>query len=307
MTSFREVLATRRARLPTGTTCFRWSDEDLPGVTVDLFADVAVLSLYRDAPDEQSIAEALAAVPGIRAVYVKRRPREARKVANESPDVLAPPSPLLGAAVDALVVEEQGAKFEIRPGNGLSVGLYLDARDARRWVRENAAGRTVLNTFSYTCGFGVAARLGGAKRAVNLDASRKVLDWGEKNLALNGFEADRYDFISGDTFEWLGRLAKKHETFELVVLDPPGFATTKSSRFSAHRDYHQLAAAAEKVLAPKGLLLAMCNVEQLGLRDFTQQVQRGFGRRKFRQLDAFGASEVDFRQPSTLKCLVFES
>lgn len=300
-----DALSARRAKVPAGTNCFRWIDEALPGVTVDLFDDVAVLSLYRDAPDEAELADAIA--PHVRAVYVKRRPREARRVANEAPERLAPPLPLRGDAVAALVVEEQGAKFEIRPGNGLSVGLYLDARDARGWVRDNARGRTVLNTFSYTCGFGVLARLGGARRAVNVDASRKVLDWGEKNLALNGFEPDRYDFISGDTFDWLARFAKKSETFELIVLDPPGFATTATSRFTAHRDYHQLVAAAEKVLARDGLLLAMCNVGQLGLRDFTQQVQRGFGSRKFKVRESFGASAIDFKQPSTLKCLVVEA
>lgn len=295
----------RRAKLPAATNCFRWSDEDLPGVTVDLFADVAVLSLYRDAPDEAEIADAIA--PHARAVYVKRRPQEARKAANEAPEQLAPPLPLRGDAVESLIVEEQGAKFEIRPGNGLSVGLYLDARDARSWVRENARDRTVLNTFSYTCGFGVLARLGGAKRAVNIDASRKVLDWGEKNLALNGFEADRFDFISGDTFDWFGRFAKKSEVFDLIVLDPPGFATTKTSRFTALRDYHQLVASAETVLAKNGVLLAMCNVEQLSVRDFTQQVQRGFGSRKFKVRESFGASAIDFKQPSTLKCLVIDA
>jgi len=302
----REALERRRSALPADTTCFRWSDEELPGVTVDLFGSVAVLSLYRDAPDEQALADALLAEPGVASVYVKRRPREARKVANETPELLAPPLPLVGDAVEALQVTELGARFEIRPGNGLSVGLYLDARDARTWVRQQARGRRVLNTFAYTCGFGVAAHLGGAARAVNVDASRKVLDWGETNLALNGFPADRYDFISGDTFDWLARFAKKGEAFELVILDPPGFATTKTSRFTAQRDYHRLVGAAEQVLAKKGLLLAMCNVEQSD-RDFDQQLDRGLGARKLREVARFGASELDFRQPSALRCVALEA
>lgn len=301
-----EALERRRARLPPETTCFRWLDEELPGVTVDLFGAVAVLSLYRDAPDEAELADALAATPGVESVYVKRRPREARRLANEAADVLAPPTPLRGKAIDTLEVLEQGTRFEIRPGNGLSVGLYLDARDARAWVRAHARGRRVLNTFAYTCGFGVVARQGGAVRAVNVDASRKVLDWGEQNLARNGFEADRYDFVSGDTFDWLGRFAKKGEQFELIVLDPPGFATTKTSRFTAQRDYHRLVSAAEKVLAPKGLLLAMCNVEQSD-RAFDEQLHRGLGARRARELARFGASAIDFRQPSALKCVALEA
>ena len=305
MSQVGEALANRLARLPADTTCYRWIDEEIPGVTVDRFGPVAVLSLYVEDVDEQGIADELAATQGIEAVYVKRRPREARKLANEAPEQLAPPLPLAGQPVESLIVTELGARFEIRPGNGLSVGLYLDASDARAWVRANAQGRTVLNTFSYTCGFGVAARLGGATRAVNIDATRKVLDWGERNLALNGLSADRYDFISGDTFDWLGRLAKKGETFDLVILDPPGFATTKESRFTAERDYHRLVAAAEQVIAPRGLLLAMCNVEQ-SARAFEAQIVCGLGGRAARETNRFGASEVDFRQPSALRCHALE-
>lgn len=298
-----DALARRLEWLPEGTTCFRWIDGELPGVTVDRFGPVAVLSLYRDAPDEQAIAEALGGTDGVEAVYVKRRPREARKQANEAPELLAPLLPIVGKALEALTVSEHGAQFEIRPGNGLSVGLYLDARDARAWVRKNAGGRTVLNTFAYTCGFGVAARLGGAKRAVNVDASRKVLDWGERNHSLNSMSVDRYDFVSGDTFDWLARFAKKGESFELVILDPPGFATTRTSRFTAARDYHLLVEAAAKVTAPGGVILAMCNVEQTA-RAFEDQISRGLVGRQSREVSRFGAGS-DFVQ-ADLRCHLVE-
>jgi 23S rRNA (cytosine1962-C5)-methyltransferase len=301
-------LEARRARLPAGTTCFRWLDGELPGVTVDRFDDVAVLSFYRPAPGDevQRLGEALARVGALRAVYVKHRPREARRTGAGPLDALAPAAPVVGAPVDALETQELATRFLIRPGNGLSVGLYLDARAARAFVLAEARGRRVLNLFAYTCGFGLAALRGGAARAVNVDASRKVLDWGEDNLRRNGLPVDRYDFIAGDAFEWLARLAKKEERFDLVVLDPPGFATTKSSRFSAQRDYHQLAAAASRLVAPGGLLLAMCNVEALRLADFAAQLSRGLAARLARQVKVFGASDVDFAQPSALKCLVYE-
>ncbi|MEW5739162.1 MAG: class I SAM-dependent methyltransferase [Myxococcota bacterium] len=300
----REALARRLDRLPPETTCFRWLDEELPGVTVDLFEDVAVLSLYRSASseEERELARALTGARALRAVYLKRRPREARQSGRATSEV-APERPLWGEAVDALRCRELGAIFEIRPGNGLSVGLYLDARDARDWVRRHAAGREVLNTFAYTCGFGVAARRGGAARAVNVDASRKVLDWGERNLALNGLEADRRDFLSGDAFDWLGRLSRKAQRFDLVIVDPPGFATTKASRFSAQRDYHRLVAAASAVTREGGVLLAMCNVERMTVADVDSHVRRGLGARRFEWIDRLGASDVDFRQPASLKCV----
>lgn len=305
-TSLKDSLERVRARLDADTTCFRLLDSE--GVTIDVFGAVAVLSFYRLAEPHESerIAAALTALDGLETVYVKHRPKEARKLANDASAALAPSTPLAGLPIDQLLVREAGLKFEIRPSNGLSVGLYLDARDARRWVRGEARGRRVLNLFAYTCGFGVAAQAGGAARAVNVDASRKVLDWGEANLQHNGRAAQRYDFIAGDAFEWLSRFAKKGEQFELIVLDPPGFATTSQSRFSAARDYHQLVRAAAEVLAPKGLLLSMCNVEALSAEAFEAQLDRGLSTRKARLVTRFGASDVDFTQPSALKCVVHE-
>ncbi len=303
-----QALARRRQALPEGTTCWRWVDDEVPGVTVDRFGEVAIVALYQDATEafERELAEHLMSLEPLRAVYVKRRPREARKTANEAPEQVAPSRPVAGEPVEALVATERGLRFEIRPANGLSVGLYLDARDARAWVRSVAAGRRVLNTFAYTCGFGVAAQVGGAARVANVDRSRKVLDWGAQNLSLNGGSPQRYDFIASDTFEWLRRLTKKGERFDLVVLDPPGFATFEGQRFSAQRDYHLLVRAAAPVLAPGGLLLAMCNVEAMSPRDFDGHCERGLAEVSARRVTSFGASGIDYRVPSALKCSVFE-
>jgi 23S rRNA (cytosine1962-C5)-methyltransferase len=200
-----------------------------------------------------------------------------------------------------LTAHEDGAAFEIAPGNGLSVGLYLDARQARARVKALAAGRTVLNLFAYTCGFGLAALRGGATRAVNLDLSRRVLDWGERNLVLNGFQPQRRDFIAGESFEWLRRFAKKGERFGLVILDPPSFATSQGARFSAAKDYAALVAAAAPVLESGGLLVACCNLETLRPEQFEAQALQGLGTAQV--LDRFGASALDFAHPSALKVL----
>jgi 23S rRNA (cytosine1962-C5)-methyltransferase len=293
----------RRAGLPADTDTFRWVDES--ELTVDVFNDVAVLSLYRSRSleEERALAQALIEAAPLRAIYLKRRPREAHRGANVDPEEVAPGLPLAGAPLDAVEAREAGAKFEIRPANGLSVGLYLDARDARAWVRANALGRRVLNLFAYTCGFGVAARLGGAERAVNVDLSRKVLDWGEHNFTLNGFAADRRDFIAGDCFDWLARFAKKREQFDLVVIDPPSFSNTAGRRFRAEANYGELVGAASRVVGAGGALLCCCNLESMGASRLEDQVRVGLGPRTFQTLAAFGASATDFAQPSALKVL----
>lgn len=296
--------AERIQRLPAGTRVFRWVDEQ--AFTVDVFGDVAVLSLYeaRGAEQELELGRALFRAAKLRAVYLKRRPRDAHGK-KESADV-APVEPLCGTPVPTIEVEEAGAKFEIRPANGLSVGLYVDSRDARAWVRANARGRTVLNLFSYTCGFSVASRLGGAERAVNVDFSRKVLDWGELNHGLNALAVDRRDFIAGDCFDWLGRFAKKGEQFGMVVVDPPSFSNADGRRFRAEADYPELVAAASRVVAPGGLIVCSCNLETLGAAPFERAVSVGLGSRSAKRLAAFGASQIDFSQPSALKVVVLE-
>jgi 23S rRNA (cytosine1962-C5)-methyltransferase len=208
-------------------------------------------------------------------------------------------TPWFGEEVPERGVLENGRRFSIRPANGLSVGLYLDAREAREWVSQNALGKKVLNCFAYTCGFGIAATAGGALRAVNVDVSRKVLDWGEENARLNAQEVSRKDFIAGDVFDWLLRFSKKQERFDLVVLDPPSFSNTRQSRFSAAKDYGRLVAAALGGVAEGGRLLACCNLSTLdkaSFRSLVFQAVRESGRTGKVEAE-MGASSIDHPMP----------
>jgi 23S rRNA (cytosine1962-C5)-methyltransferase len=299
---WKAALARRRARLPADTNAYRGLDGEWPQLTVDLFGAVAIASSYCERSEDEVLdLTAAIAAQGPRTVYWKRRPREARRAANEAAEQVAPPRPHLGPPVEAPVAREAGLAFSIRPANGLSVGLYLDARDARIWVREHARGRTVLNLFAYTCGFGVAALAGGSIRALNLDASRKVLDWGEANCRLNGFAPEKADFVAGDARQWLKRLAKKREQFGLVILDPPSFASVGKSRWSAATQYPDLVEEALACVAPGGHLLACCNLAQWTRAQFAAVVKEAAPGAKLG--DQFGASAVDFAQPSAFKAV----
>jgi 23S rRNA (cytosine1962-C5)-methyltransferase len=266
-----------------------------PGLTVDRFADVLVASFYQ-AMEEKPWVDALAERLRPRAIYVKRRPREARVEATTRREALAPEVPAWGEPLETTVCSEKGLRFLIRPGQGLSVGLYLDMRDTRAWVREASRGRSVLNLFAYTCGFGVAALAGDAKTVLNVDLSRRVLDWGVENAKLNGQAAERQQTTAADAQEWLRRAHHRAALFDLVVLDPPSFSTTRGRVFSAARDYAQLTAAVARVVAPGGLLVACCNLAQLSASKLTRQVTQGLADagRQGKSVRILGASPVDF-------------
>lgn len=157
---------------------------------------------------------------------------------------------------------ENGLAYQIDFSSGYSQGIFLDQRDNRARVRNLAAAgevRTMLNLFAYTCGFSVAAAAGGAQ-TTSVDLSRKYLDWGRVNFGLNGFAPEAHEFLSGDVFDWLRRLAKRGRRFDLVVVDPPTFSRDRDGKvFRVERDAVTLAAAAAKVLAPGGKLFFSSN------------------------------------------------
>jgi 23S rRNA (cytosine1962-C5)-methyltransferase len=205
------------------------------------------------------------------------------------------PRHVLGeAAPEAFTIRENGLRFEIRFGEGYSVGLFLDQRDNRRRLLVNhvAAGfpafpagptrASVLNLFAYTCGFSVCAARAGA-RTTSVDLSRKYLDWGRRNFALNGLDAAGHEFLVGDALDWLRRLARRGRRFDAVLLDPPTFSTARRGRaFRAEHDYARLVGAAAPVVAPGGLLFAATNAAELGPEKFLRQIHdalAGAGRR----------------------------
>lgn len=299
------------------TSGFRWINRDGDGlsqVAVDWLAGLAVVSLYETLTpgEEEALVEAIAEVGRPLSVYLKRRPREAKRPASTCREQVAPSHPVWGTELHEHRVVENGLSFLVRPGQGLSFGLYFDARDARAWLQEVAPDSRVLNCFSYTCAFGVAAVAGGSRRVVNVDLSRKVLDWGRSNARLNGQDADASEYLTGDVFDWLRRFRRRGQSFDRVVLDPPSHSTASGRVFRVADDYPALVEAAAAVVSPGGLLLCAANQVTLGRSEFERRLFAGLHRlgRRGRVTARLGASSVDFPcspgQRPALKVVILE-
>ena len=254
-------------------------------------------------------------LPGVTGVYHKLLNRQVRRVRAEE----ASPQLVSGAAApDRFAVHENGVQFELSFNEGCSVGLFLDQRDNRRRFLVNhvaaefslfeggAAGREVLNTFAYTCGFSVCAAKAGA-RTTSLDLSKKYLEWGRRNFALNGLDPAAHDFIYGDVFDWLRRLVKKQRSFDAIVLDPPTFSQSKEHGvFRAEKDYGKLVTASLPLLKSGGVLFASTNAAGLEPEDFLKAVQSALAKagRKILQ-QHYAPQPPDFRiaraEPGYLK------
>jgi len=190
------------------------------------------------------------------------------------------------AAPERFEILENSVRFEMSFNEGYSVGLFLDQRDNRRRFLTNhvaadfplfkseAGNRKleILNCFAYTCGFSVCAAKAGA-RVTSLDLSKKYLEWGKRNFTLNGLDPAVHDFIYGDAFDWLRRLAKKGHAFDAVVLDPPTFSQSKEhGAFRAEKDYGRLVTAALPLVKPGGILFASTNAADWPPENFLTDV-----------------------------------
>ncbi len=286
------------------TNCCRvihGASDGWPGMYVDRLGDFFLSqSEFPLRPDEVELLEQFVAEIPNGGAYHKFLNRQVRRANVEE----SCPQHICGAvAPERFTVRENGASYELSFTEGYSVGLFLDQRENRRRILTKQvapdfplpASGELLNTFAYTCAFSVCAAKAGF-RATSLDLSKKYLDWGRRNFALNQIDPAAHDFIYGDAFDWMRRLAKKQRKFDAVILDPPTFSKSKERGvFRAEKDYGQLVTAAMPLLAGGGILFASSNAARWEPESFLHDVRgaiRASGRRVVRE--HFTAQPPDF-------------
>lgn len=275
---------------PDDTNAFRLlhgASDGYPGCYVERLGDFLLSQSERAITEEEIGQFSLSAGTPARGMYHKILSRHVRgaDAKQASPQLLSgQPAP------DRFTVCENGITFELSFNEGYSVGLFFDQRDNRRrfltghiaadFPLYNPKPETgnpkpeVLNVFAYTCGFSVCAAKAGA-RTTSLDLSKKYLEWGRRNFALNGLDPAAHDFIYGDAFDWLRRLAKKKRAFDVIILDPPTFSQSKERGvFRVESHYEELVSAALPLLNIGGVLLASTNAAEWPPEKFIATVEK---------------------------------
>lgn len=281
-----EALRLRSAYRALDTTAYRLLNgegDGLPGIVADVYDRYVVLATYAAAVAEHvlpPVAEAIAALlapEGIversrgeaEATEANPRGRRLRVVAGREPP-------------RRLVVRESGMQLLANLYEGQKTGLFLDHRENRAFVRALSDGRRVLNLFSYTGAFSVAAALGGARRLTSVDVAADANVAARENFELNALDPALHEFVSADVFDYAEEARRQKQGFELVVCDPPSFASSKEKLWGALRAYVRVNALAMALTTPGGLYAAASCTAQVSPQAFREVLAEAAARSNLR-------------------------
>lgn len=233
--------------------------DGLPGFACDVLGSTAVVYAYGEGLRAvgRQLAEAIVGFARLDGAVVKLRARGGAD--DVAQDVVGKPPP------ERALVTEHGVPFEVHPLAGLNHGLFTDMREQRRGLARFAAGKRVLNLFSYTGALSVTCARAGAATVTSVDTSPGVQAWAASNFGRSGFGKDpRWRFETGDAIRFLQRAAKDKERYDLVLVDPPSTSSAGGRSWALGRDYPELIAKAAAVIPPDGLLWLAANTHELG-------------------------------------------
>ncbi|MGX7197637.1 class I SAM-dependent rRNA methyltransferase [Enterococcus olivae] len=253
------------------TTAFRLVNgegDGLGGLIVDLYEDFAVFSWYNETLyfNRKTIVTAFKKIfPEIKGAYEKIRfesslPESKQMYGKEAPE--------------PLLIKENGIVYATYLNEGLMTGIFLDQHEVRGRLSDGlASGKTVLNMFSYTGAFSVAAAMGGAVQTTSVDLAKRSLPKTKEQFTVNGLDLEQQKIHVMDTFEYFKYAKKKELLFDLIVLDPPSFARNKKKVFSVAKNYGDLIEDSVDILHPQGTIIASTNAANLSPEKFQQLIE----------------------------------
>ena len=237
----------------TGLRVVAAESDGLPGVTIDKYDTILVCQLLSAGADSwrNEIVSALIALFPEHSIY-ERSDVDVRKKEGLKPVTGWLHLPREHGKV---IIKEHGMSLLVDVMQGHKTGFYLDQRASRAAAKRYAKAKTVLNCFSYTGTFGVAALQGGATSVTNADLSELALNTALKNAELNQLDVTKIDNVKFDVFKLLRQYREQGKQFDMVILDPPKFAESKAQLMGACRGYKDINMVAMQIVKPGGLLL----------------------------------------------------
>lgn len=264
------------------TTAYRLFNQDgdqFGGLTIDRYGDYALFSWYN--PFVYSLKTTIVAAfqtvyPELVGGYEKLRFQGA---AHESAHLYGQEAP------ERFVILENGVRFSVFLNDGLMTGIFLDQHEVRgRLVDGLAAGKSLLNLFSYTAAFSVAAAIGGAQKTTSVDLAKRSHELSQAHFEANGLDLADHQLVVMDVFEYFRYAKRKGLVYDVIVIDPPSFARNKKQTFSVAKDYHRLIAQALEILSEDGILVASTNASNLSLSAFRKELAKGLGQTAVREV-----------------------
>ena len=286
-TLFRQAKEKRSAYyqddLTTAFRLFNQEGDGFGGLVVDLYGDYAVFSWYNSYVYQirKVISEAFRQVfPEVLGTYEKIR---FKGLDYESAHVYGQEAP------DFFTVLENGVLYQVFMNDGLMTGIFLDQHEVRGSLVDGLAmGKSLLNMFSYTAAFSVAAAMGGASQTTSVDLAKRSRELSQAHFQANGISTGDHRFIVMDVFEYFKYAKRKALTYDVIVLDPPSFARNKKQTFSVVKDYHKLISQSLEILNPGGIIIASTNAANVSRQKFTEQIDKGFAGRSYQILNKYG-------------------
>jgi 23S rRNA (cytosine1962-C5)-methyltransferase len=223
----------------------------LPGIIADQYGDTVVTQLLTTGAYfwRKSILAVVAEESGCKNL-VERSDADVLALEGLNPVVQT----YRGEIPEQLWIEEHGLRYLVQPGSGQKTGFYMDQRDNRYKIRQYAAGKRVLDCFSYSGGFAMNALSAGADQVELVDSSEQALENAQRNLTENEYPSERYTLTCENAFTYLRKLRDKRASFDLIVLDPPKLAPTHAQVERAARAYKDINLLAMKLLSRGGIL-----------------------------------------------------
>jgi len=258
------------------TTAFRvfnGEGDGIGGVTIDYFDGYYVINWYSKGiyQFKEEIIQSITSQFPFKGIYQKKRFDVDGKYVEEDDFVTGERGQF------PLIVKENGIHFAVYLNEGAMVGVFLDQRDVRKAIRDRyAEGKTVLNTFSYTGAFSVAAAKGGATKTTSVDLANRSKSKTIEQFSMNGIDYEAQDIIVEDVFHYFKYAVKKNLKFDLVILDPPSFARSKKVTFSAAKDYTDLLKQAITITEDHGVIVASTNSAAFDMKRFKGFIKIAF-------------------------------